>query len=290
METLKIPLDYFPTDEIDIRVCGDKTAGLTYNREVSEWFSKFTGKKLDLIRKSPSHTRTVKHHYYDSNKSQDTSNHSRSCSIPLETQKPPNTWTTTLTQFVTSSWNKISIQPEHSQSQQQSQLQHQEEQQPKQEEQLQSHSQQVQLQQSPSQQIAFANESQFLLVSNMSVEEVQGRLQDKAVAQTLTFENFRPNLVINGGQPFQEDEWEEISIGDQYFVASGPCNRCTMICMDRNTLEIGNEPLKTLGKYRRQKGKILFGMLFEHDKSRSKIPFVLNTNMPIHVHKSNKHW
>lgn len=43
---------------------------------------------------------------------------------------------------------------------------------------------------------------------------------------------------------------------------AGPCARCEMICMDQTTaVRAGPEPLLTLATYRRQKGRILLGIL-----------------------------
>jgi len=261
METLKITLDYFPEKKIDIRVCGDRTVGLAYDDDISNWFTKFTGKKLELIRKSPNHTRNVKSHHSETNCREPTSTIS-----PQLSPKSSHTWTSTMTQWITSTWTK---------SQDQDSTEHQQQEKQKTEQTKCS--------------IAFANESQFLLVSRASVEDVKERVPNNRFGVELSFENFRPNLVIEGGQAYQEDDWQEISIGDQYFVASGPCNRCTMICVDKNTLQIGSEPLKTLGQYRRQKGKILFGVLFEHDKILSKAPYKLDTSAPIKVQKVTPH-
>src|SRR4051794_8514571 len=37
-----------------------RTSGLSYGGNIEAWFTNFTGKKLDLIRKSPDHDRKVK--------------------------------------------------------------------------------------------------------------------------------------------------------------------------------------------------------------------------------------
>lgn len=33
---------------------------------------------------------------------------------------------------------------------------------------------------------------------------------------------FRPNLVISGGEPYVEDEWRNLKIGNKYFMVSSP--------------------------------------------------------------------
>jgi uncharacterized protein YcbX len=54
-----------------------------------------------------------------------------------------------------------------------------------------------------------------LIVSEASVKEVNSRL--KKGEKEVNAATFRPNLVIKGGSPYQEDEWQKIVIGDQIF-------------------------------------------------------------------------
>jgi len=68
-------------------------------------------------------------------------------------------------------------------------------------------------------------------------------------------ERFRPNLVIDGpdAQPLEEDFYEAINIGSLKLRVSGACNRCSMVNVDKTTLKVVQEPLKTLSTYRRDK-------------------------------------
>jgi len=80
----------------------------------------------------------------------------------------------------------------------------------------------------------------------------------------VTYHAFRPNFVISGGEAFEEDEWKEIRIGKENFLSIGGCNRCRMVCVNPKTLEIGEEPLRTLSSYRREGGRIVFGIHLLH--------------------------
>jgi len=101
----------------------------------------------------------------------------------------------------------------------------------------------------------------------------------------LTYQHFRPNLVVGGGTAYQEDSWDAITIGDQLLNTIGACNRCTMVCINLNTATIGEEPLLTLSNYRRSKGRILFGQHFVHNPEDSSPPFSIQINTPVNVFK-----
>jgi uncharacterized protein YcbX len=70
---------------------------------------------------------------------------------------------------------------------------------------------------------------------------------------------FRPNFVITSTEPFAEDQWKHISIGNLHFEVVKPCARCVLTTIDPITSEKGPEPLKTLSAYRRVGNKVLFG-------------------------------
>lgn len=77
---------------------------------------------------------------------------------------------------------------------------------------------------------------------------------------------FRPNLVVSGGRPYDEDGWSDIRIGNKYFRSLGGCNRCQVINLTLNAGQVqkSKEPLATLASYRRVKGRILFGILLKY--------------------------
>jgi molybdenum cofactor sulfurtransferase len=70
------------------------------------------------------------------------------------------------------------------------------------------------------QEIAFANEAQFLLVSENSVEDLNLRLRAKAAPLAMEVTRFRPNIVIERAPslpPYAEDSFTSVMIGDQVF-------------------------------------------------------------------------
>ncbi len=73
---------------------------------------------------------------------------------------------------------------------------------------------------------------------------------------------FRPNLVVTGTEPYAEDGWQRVRIGDVTFRVDAPCSRCAMVTVDpaRGEKRADREPLKALAVYRRgARGKVYFG-------------------------------
>ncbi len=61
---------------------------------------------------------------------------------------------------------------------------------------------------------------------------------------------FRPNLVISGSLPWEEDTWSEFSIGTVKLKGIAPWPRCTIPQIDQQTGERHKEPAKVLRKHR----------------------------------------
>jgi hypothetical protein len=70
---------------------------------------------------------------------------------------------------------------------------------------------------------------------------------------------FRPNFVFTGGEPYEEDNWKNFSIGTSSFSGVKNCSRCVLTTVDPATGIKGVEPLQTLSSYRKKNGKVYFG-------------------------------
>jgi uncharacterized protein YcbX len=101
----------------------------------------------------------------------------------------------------------------------------------------------------------FADGYPILIISEASLQDLNSRLDSP-----LPMNRFRPNIVVKGCEPYAEDTWKRIRIGDVEMALVKPCPRCEVTTIDKETLARNKEPLKTLGKYRRQKGGVMFGM------------------------------
>ncbi len=113
---------------------------------------------------------------------------------------------------------------------------------------------------------AFADGFPLLVANAASLDELNDRLLARA-QPAVTMQRFRPNLVLNGLQAFDEDHLHEIVIqaegGPVRLRLVKPCTRCTLPNVDPATGVAGHEPGDTLAGFRadaRMKGAITFGM------------------------------
>lgn len=109
-------------------------------------------------------------------------------------------------------------------------------------------------------QTAFADGFPFLLISQASLADLNQRM-----GLELPMIRFRPNLVVSGTEPYAEDRWRKIRIGEMTFRVVKPCSRCIIPTIDPQTAERSQEPLRTLAGYRRNGNRVYFGQNLLHD-------------------------
>ncbi|MFD2167527.1 MOSC N-terminal beta barrel domain-containing protein [Thalassotalea euphylliae] len=105
--------------------------------------------------------------------------------------------------------------------------------------------------------VAFADGYPLLLISQGSLDELNRRLK-----HNVTMKHFRPNLVVSGCEPFAEDGWKHIRIGEVEFELTKPCSRCIFTTVEPTTAEKHPqmEPLSTLKSFRQvESGDVMFG-------------------------------
>ena len=108
--------------------------------------------------------------------------------------------------------------------------------------------------------MGFADGFPFLLISQASLDELNRRLETP-----LPMDRFRPNIVVEGCEPHDEDGWNRMTAGEMSFRVVKPCARCVITTTDQATGERGREPLRTLATYRRFGSEVLFGQNLIHD-------------------------
>ncbi|WP_421826461.1 MOSC domain-containing protein [Larkinella sp.] len=102
--------------------------------------------------------------------------------------------------------------------------------------------------------VSFADGFPYLVISTDSLDELNRRVE-----QPLDMVRFRPNLVVEGVLPHDEDTWYHFKIGELAFFGVKSCARCVLTTIDPESGQKGKEPLKTLATYRKLDSKILFG-------------------------------
>ncbi len=114
----------------------------------------------------------------------------------------------------------------------------------------------------PGERTAFTDGFPLLLIGTGSLEALNQRLADP-----VPMDRFRPNLVVSGALPFDEDEWDRVRIGRLLLRVVKPCPRCVVTTVNQATGERdpAGEPLKTLARFRTRAGKVWFGMNLVHE-------------------------
>ncbi len=106
---------------------------------------------------------------------------------------------------------------------------------------------------SPEWRVSLADGYPLLLLTEASVDLLNSRLPSQ-----VSVERFRPNVVISGTPPHEEDRWRRLQIGSVQLAIVKPCARCSIVLVDPETAALGTEPLRTLDGYRRETGKVMF--------------------------------
>jgi uncharacterized protein YcbX len=108
--------------------------------------------------------------------------------------------------------------------------------------------------------LGFADGYPLLLIGEASLADLNARLPSP-----LPMDRFRPNVVVSGSAPFEEDEWTRIGLGGIPADVVKPCLRCAITRVDQATGIRGDgEPLRTLGTFRKVKGGVQFGQNVVH--------------------------
>ncbi|XP_016905675.1 mitochondrial amidoxime-reducing component 1 isoform X1 [Apis cerana] len=95
----------------------------------------------------------------------------------------------------------------------------------------------------------FSDLTSYMLMTTRSVEKLNEKLERPV--PTL---QFRPNILVSTQQPFEEDNWEWIKIGERVVIRNvKPCSRCKFVGVNpENGVMDKEEPLKTLKSFREQ--------------------------------------
>lgn len=110
--------------------------------------------------------------------------------------------------------------------------------------------------------VSFADGYPILIATTASLQALNDYVREQGET-ALPMSRFRPNIVIDGAQPWAEDSWKQIKIGNVIIDCVKPCTRCIMTTLDPISGEsLGDISLKALTHLRRSADKRLKGVLF----------------------------
>jgi uncharacterized protein YcbX len=108
----------------------------------------------------------------------------------------------------------------------------------------------------------FADGYPILLIGQASLDDLNTKLK-QASRETLPMNRFRPNLVVDGLEAFEEDFVASLATGELTLRPVKPCARCPIPSIDQATGSLGPDPLDILQAYRanpRMEGAVCMGM------------------------------
>ncbi|MFE7930222.1 MOSC domain-containing protein [Streptomyces sp. NPDC057456] len=113
----------------------------------------------------------------------------------------------------------------------------------------------------PGETVTFADGYPLLVTTTASLDALNSLIArgEHAGEGPLPMNRFRPNLVLAGAEPWAEDGWSRLAVGEVEFRVAKPCGRCVVTTTDQGAGTRGKEPLFTLGRHRRLGGKLIFG-------------------------------
>ncbi|HEV7203544.1 MAG TPA: MOSC N-terminal beta barrel domain-containing protein [Jatrophihabitans sp.] len=114
----------------------------------------------------------------------------------------------------------------------------------------------------PSDRVSFADAFPLLLTSEASLAALNEYIAagPRSAEGPLPMTRFRPNVVVDGVDAWDEDCWRHVRIGATTFRAVKGCDRCVMTTLDPQTAAKGMEPIATLARQRKWDGKTWFGI------------------------------
>jgi uncharacterized protein YcbX len=108
----------------------------------------------------------------------------------------------------------------------------------------------------------FSDGYPVLLAGAASLADLNHKLQAAGRAP-LPMDRFRPNLVLDGLDAFEEDYIDTLTVGGATLKPVKPCPRCPIPSVDQQTGLVGPDPLDLMQSYRSKPaldGALCFGM------------------------------
>jgi uncharacterized protein YcbX len=104
--------------------------------------------------------------------------------------------------------------------------------------------------------VSFADHFPVVITTQEGLNHLNSKLESK-----VQMSRYRPNVVIEGCQPFEEYTWSHVTIGDVLFEITRVCDRCSVTTIDQETTGQTCESLKMLSTFNiLPQGKPVFGL------------------------------
>ncbi|KAG9438979.1 hypothetical protein H6P81_019144 [Aristolochia fimbriata] len=137
----------------------------------------------------------------------------------------------------------------------------------------------------------FSDEYPFMMISQGSLDAI-----NELLSEPLPINRFRPNILVDGCEPFSEDLWTVMRINNLTFHGVKLCSRCKVPTINQENGIAGPEPTETLMKFRsdkalrpskKQGGKVYFGqnLVCKESLSSSGKGKVVKVGDPVYVLK-----
>ncbi|ONK65833.1 uncharacterized protein A4U43_C06F1440 [Asparagus officinalis] len=140
--------------------------------------------------------------------------------------------------------------------------------------------------------IVFSDLYPFLIASQQSINKLNELLREP-----VSINRFRPNILVDGCEPFSEDLWKVIKINNLTFRGVKLCARCKVPNIDQESGVSAAEPTETLLTFRsdhilnlkKKLGKVYFGqnLVCEDSLSASGIEKSVSVGDPVFVFENH---
>lgn len=105
-----------------------------------------------------------------------------------------------------------------------------------------------------------------VLIANLASLSAVNQTLEGLGQPPVGIERFRANIVIDDAQPWVEDTWKTVQIGEVTLDLVKPCTRCVVTSIDQMTGERqGGNPLQALQRTRMSGDRRVAGVLFGWD-------------------------
>lgn len=131
---------------------------------------------------------------------------------------------------------------------------------------------------SDSAEVGFADGFQLLLTQKSSLETL-------ALGENENMLRFRPNIVVTGGEAFEEDYWQRIAIAHVTLNVVKPCSRCSMPAVNPSDASRQPEVIHALAKKRMFNKKTFFGQNLVLDSQQDRLAAQIKMNDTVSVIK-----